>query len=120
MKITIRDLMLLTAIASVCLAWWLDHRSQSQRLATSEQLCVKAKEDRSDAIRDRANMMSLTLELMKDLDVIHPGWRGTRWRDIEKPIQLHTDARLIRQRGKAWSAFQSIDRKDLVDTKESP
>ena len=37
MRFSIRDLLLVTMIVAVCVAWWLDHRRLSERLRTIDE-----------------------------------------------------------------------------------
>jgi hypothetical protein len=108
LKFSIRDLFLMTVIVALGVGWWVDRERQQRYCGQVERLLKSAEEEREEALRDRESTLSLTLDLMKDLDVIHPGWRRTKWADIPKPIQLDTDARKIKKRGKAWEEFQKL------------
>ncbi len=66
MRFTIRDVLLVTTIFALSIGWWLDRSRLQDEL-------VKTQEDVT-AAREGAR------ELMKDMDAIHPGWRGAKWR----------------------------------------
>ena len=55
MKFSIRDLLLVTIIVAICLAWWLDHRRLVQ---TVEPLMKTAREadERFDSLRSLVEM----------------------------------------------------------------
>ena len=108
MRFSIRDLLLVTVIVALAAGWWIDQERQKRYCGAVERLLKSAEEEREQALHDRESTLSLTLALMKDLDVIHPGWRRTKWADIPKPIQLDTDARKLKKRGKAWAEFQEL------------
>jgi hypothetical protein len=69
MRFTIRDAMLTTAIVAIAIGWWLDRSALDEQRAKAE---------------DSAETARLVLdELMKTFDGIHPGWRKSKWAEIE-------------------------------------
>ena len=68
MRFTIRDIALIIVIVAVSVGWWAD-RSKLQRDV------VEAKEQ---VVRTEFVLR----ELMKTMDVKHPGWRGAGWAEV--------------------------------------
>ena len=67
-RFTTRDLIWLTVLGAIGVAWWLDHRSTTMALAKSERLARELSVRQGELLQERTKLHNLAQEATREME----------------------------------------------------
>jgi hypothetical protein len=67
-RVTIRDVLWLTALVALAVGWWLDHRATTAALAKSERLAKELSASANEYLQERTKFHNIAIEATRELE----------------------------------------------------